>query len=295
MARRTKSKAGGGGGDGVEAAEIASPEDLEEVLGHRFGRPELLTLALTHRSYVYDAEAQGGTGAGAATTAEGLSLADPSLDNEQLEFMGDAVLGLLAAEALCQRFPASREGELTRLRASVVSRRHLGEVGTQLQLGRWLRLGRTAEQNQGRSNAALFANAVEALIAALYLDGGLAAARRFVEEKVLAGALPEMERAVTEGRGGGDRFSGGDFKSALQEMLQADGARKPQYRLVGESGPDHRRVFRVEVRLDGDEGAALAEAEGSTKKQAQQEAARIAMAKLSELRTGAALAGAENG
>jgi ribonuclease III len=278
MARRGKPKVVGGAGDEVDAAAIASPAELEAVLGHRFGRPELLTLALTHRSYVYDAEAQVGPVA---------DLADPSLDNEQLEFMGDAVLGLLAAEALCQRFPASREGELTRLRASVVSRRHLGDVGTQLQLGRWLRLGRTAEQNQGRSNVALFANAVEALIAALYLDGGLVAARRFVEEKVLAGALPEMERAVTEGKGGSSRLGVvGDFKSALQEMLQAEGARKPQYRLVGESGPDHRRVFRVEVRLDGDEGAALAEAEGSTKKQAQQEAAKIAVTKLSEVRRG---------
>src|SRR5580692_7009158 len=100
MARRAKSKVAGGGGDGVDAAEIASSAELEEILGHRFGRPELLTLALTHRSFVYDAEAQGGVGA-----AAGLSLADPSLDNEQLEFMGDAVLGLLVAEALCQRFP----------------------------------------------------------------------------------------------------------------------------------------------------------------------------------------------
>ena len=251
--------------------------ELEQLLGHTFARPELLTLALTHRSFVYDQEA----GSGGSTT----NLADPSLDNEQLEFMGDAALGLIAAEMLCQRFPQSREGELTRLRASVVSRRHLGHVGTELGLGRWLRLGRTAEQNQGRSNAALFANAVEALIAALYIDGGLPAARRFVEEKILAGALPEMERAVTGVKGaGGNQFSGavGDFKSALQEMLQADGARKPHYRLLSESGPDHRRVFRVEVRLDGEHGAALAEAEGLTKKQAQQEAARLAVARLSE-------------
>jgi ribonuclease-3 len=264
MARRTQTKSAT-----EEAPAPPAPAELEAVLGHTFTRPELLTLALTHRSYVYDAE----NGASAA------NLADPSLDNEQLEFMGDAVLGLLAAEALCQRFPASREGELTRLRASVVSRRHLGHVGTQLDLGRWLRLGRTAEQNHGRSNAALFANAVEALIAALYLDGGLPAARRFVEEKVLAGALPEMERSIAVG----DRFSGavGDFKSALQEMLQASGAPKPQYRLLSETGPDHRRIFRVEVRLDGPEGIALAEAEGSTKKQAQQEAARLAVAKLS--------------
>ena len=227
---------------------------------------------------MYDVEAAGAT--------PPANLADPSLDNEQLEFMGDAALGLLAAEALCRRFPNSREGELTRLRSSVVSRKHLGQVGLELGLGRWLRLGRTAERNQARSNLALFANAVEALIAALYLDGGLAAARRFVDEKVLGGALPAMERAMegsAPGSGSGDgRFNGvvGDFKSALQEMLQADGARKPEYRLVGESGPDHARVFRVEVRLDGEEGDALAEAEGSTKKQAQQEAARLAVAKL---------------
>ncbi len=192
--------------------------------------------------------------------------------------MGDAALGLLAAEALCRRFPGSREGELTRLRASVVSRKHLGEVGAQLGIGRWLRLGRTAEHNDGRSNTALFANTIEAVIAALYLDGGLPAARRFVEETILAEALPTMERSLAAGNGLSG--TGGDFKSALQEMLQADGGIRPQYRLVGESGPDHRRVFRVEVRLDDEQADALAEGEGSTKKQAQQEAARLAMAKL---------------
>ena len=253
-------------------AEPAPTAELERVLGHTFKRQELLMLALTHRSFVYDAAVSGATG----------NRADPSHDNEQLEFMGDAALGLLAAEALCRRFPASREGELTRLRASVVSRKHLGEVGTRLGLGRWLRLGHTAEKNAGRTNAALFANTMEALIAALYLDGGIEVARRFVEEAVLAGALPEMELSIAAGA----QFSGavGDHKSALQEMLQASGMGRPQYRLVKESGPEHRRVFRVEVRLEGDESrnGALAEAEGSTKKQAQQEAARLAVARLQE-------------
>jgi ribonuclease-3 len=256
----------------AEDPEAEAIEGLERLLGHTFKRPELLTLALTHRSYVYDRAASGLTG----------DLADPSQDNEQLEFMGDAALGLLAAEALCRRFPGSREGELTKLRASVVSRRHLGEVGTRMGLGRWLRLGHTAEKNAGRTNAALFANAVEALIAALYLDGGLEAARRFVEEEVLAGALPE--RVTAEG----ERVSGavGDHKSALQELLQASGMGRPLYHLLGESGPDHRRVFRVEVRLDGNKGdpGALAEAEGSTKKRAQQEAARLAFVKLAHLK-----------
>ncbi len=223
MARRTQPKSAGGKDLAGEAASSlgasALPAELEMVLGYRFTRPELLTLALTHRSFVYDAEAQGGAGTKAAA-----NLADPSLDNEQLEFLGDAVLGLLAAEALCRRFPASREGELTRLRASVVSRRHLGQVGTELGLGGWLRLGRTAEQNHGRSNAALFANAVEALIAALFLDGGLEAARRFVEEKVLSGALPEMARSLA----GGDKFSGAGGRFQVGAAGDAAGERGAQ-------------------------------------------------------------------
>jgi ribonuclease-3 len=248
-------------------------QDLERVLGHPFAQPELLTLALTHRSFVHDAKA-----------ARPEDLGDPGLDNEQLEFVGDAVLGLLAAEGLCRRFPASREGELTRLRASVVSRKYLGEVGTRLELGRWLRLGVTAEKNDGRRSAALFANAMEALIAALYLDGGLDAARHFVEMEVLEPAMPELHRSLTGEDGVGGAV--GDHKSAL-EMLQADKLGRPEYRLVSESGPDHRRVFRVQVTVVREDGAAaripagaLAEAEGSSKKQAQQEAARLAVAKL---------------
>jgi ribonuclease-3 len=266
MARRPSRKAAA-----IQVAALAGIEELEQMLGHKFQRPELLTLALTHRSYVYDAVMADGDD----------DRADPSHDNEQLEFMGDAALGLLAAEALCRRFPGSREGELTRLRASVVSRAHLGKVGTRLELGRWLRLGHTAEKNEGRTNAALFANTVEAVIAALYLDGGVEVARRFVEQQVLDGALPELEQSLARG----ERFSGavGDHKSELQELLQANGMGRPQYRLLSESGPEHRRVFRVEVRLDGDDGhGALAEANGSTKKQAQQEAARLAVAQLRE-------------
>ena len=260
MARRTADSHGD---------QAATAADLERVLGHRFKRPELLTLALTHRSFVYDAAAAG--------PAQASTLADPSKDNEQLEFLGDAVLGLLAAESLCRRFPALREGELTRLRAAVVSRHHLGEVGTRLGLGRWLRLGHTAEKNAGRSNAALFANALEALIAAVYLDGGLEAARTLVETEVLAGAVAGMEHTLSAGAAVNGTV--GDFKSALQEMLQAQGAERPEYRLVEESGPDHRRRFRVQVWLAG-RAQPLAEADGTTKKQAQQAAARLAIAVL---------------
>ncbi len=243
---------------------------LEGLLGHSFHQPHLLALAMTHRSFVYDKGAP----------AEGEDLADPSHDNEQLEFMGDAALGLLVAEALCNRFPGLREGELTRLRANLVSRRHLGEVGTRLNLGRWLRLGHTAEKNDGRKNAALFANAMEALIAALYLDGGLEVARAFVEREVLAGVLPGLERSITEETASGG-FSGavGDHKSSLQELMQAENMGRPEYVLISESGPDHRRVFHVEVQLNGE---TLAGAEGHTKKQAQQKAAQLAVTRLRE-------------
>ena len=250
----------------VAAVKEAGTE-LERLLGHRFRRPELLTLALTHRSHVYDA---------GLTLAAGADMADPSQDNEQLEFVGDAALGLLAAEALYRRYPGHREGELTRLRASVISRKHLGAVGVRLKLGQWLLLGHTAEKHAGRDNPALLANVMEALIAALYLDGGLEVARAFVEREVLGGALPEGDRMLAPG----EQFSStvGDHKSALQEMLQAQGKRKPEYRLIEESGPDHKRLFKVEVWLD--EAGAMAEAEGTTKKQAQQEAARLTVEKL---------------
>ena len=179
IAARPDTAVQGGPGGTARLSPASAPADLEAILGHRFRHPELLTLALTHRSYVYD------------SGSAGLDAADPSHDNEQLEFVGDAVLGLLAAELLCERYPALREGELTRLRASVVSSRHLGAVGARLGLGPWLRLGHTAEKNNARSNAALFANTVEALIAAIYQDGGLKAARRFVADQILLNALPD--------------------------------------------------------------------------------------------------------
>ena len=233
---------------------------------HQFKRPELLTWALTHRSLAYE------------TSPEALT--DPTADNEQLEFIGDAVLGLIVAEALFQRFPHSREGELTRLRASLVSRKHLGDVARRIDLGTILRLGRGEERSGGRQKHALLANALEAVIAALYLDGGLEAARSFVETNIIQPALPDLHLALRAG----DTFSGaiGDHKSALQEYLQALGAGQPQYILTDQSGPDHDKRFKVQVRIDDGAGGAraLVESEGSTKKQAQQEAARLSFERL---------------
>jgi ribonuclease III len=236
------------------------------LFDHPFKRPDLLTWALTHRSLAYETNPD--------------TLPDPAADNEQLEFVGDAVLGLAVAESLFRRFPSSREGELTRLRASLVSRRHLGEVAARIDLGSLLRLGRGEEQSGGRKKPALLANALEAVIAALYLDGGLDAARAFIEKHIIEPALPDLHLALD----GSKTFSGaiGDHKSALQEHLQATGAGQPHYVLTDQSGPDHQKRFRVEVRVDDKSGGsrALAESEGSTKKQAQQAAARLAFERL---------------
>jgi ribonuclease-3 len=251
-----------------QSEKKATPAPLTPapLFGHHFQRPELLTWALTHRSLAYETNPD--------------SLPDPAADNEQLEFVGDAVLGLVVAESLFRRFSASREGELTRLRSSLVSRRHLGEVAARIDLGSHLRLGRGEEQSGGRRKPALLANALEAVIAALYLDGGLDAARAFIEKHIIEPTLPDLHLAMQ----GGDTFSGaiGDHKSALQEHLQATGAGQPHYVLTDQSGPDHQKRFRVEVRIQDKTGGsrALAESEGTTKKQAQQDAARLAFQRL---------------
>jgi ribonuclease-3 len=252
----------------------------DSVFGYEFKDESLLRRALTHRSLAYETDPQ--------------SVDDTDADNEQLEFVGDAVLGLVVAESLFRRFSKSREGELTRLRASIVSRRHLGEMAVQIHLGDMLRLGKGEERSGGRAKAALLSNALEAVIAAIYLDGGLEAAAAFIEHAIIEPALPNLDLALagqtqaknhsTAHSSDSGTFSGavGDHKSALQEHLQAAGAGQPEYVLVSESGPDHRKRFRVEVRANTADGVStvLAESEGSTKKAAQQEAARIAFARL---------------
>lgn len=249
-----------------KSAGGAGVEEHGPALEHRFADPGLLTRALTHRSLAYE--------------VGGNALLEPDADNEQLEFVGDAVLGMLVAESLFRRFPASSEGELTRMRASLVSQSHLVTVATRLDLGARLRLGRGEEQTGGRRKPALLADALEAVLAALYLDGGLEVARRFVEQEIVIPALPDLRAAL----GNENTFSGavGDFKSALQERLQASGAGQPLYVVTAESGPDHRKSFRVEVRAgEGPEGSRrLAESDGPTKKAAQQQAARLALERL---------------
>ncbi|RXH54428.1 ribonuclease III [Granulicella sibirica] len=250
-----------------------TPEQPSDLYGHSFTNPFLLTRALTHRSL--------------SSETSPAALTDPTADNEQLEFLGDAVLGMVVAEALYKLFPASREGELTRLRASIVSRKHLGEVAARINLGPHLLLGRGEEQSGGRAKPAILANAIEAVIAALYLDGGIEAARNFIDRHIIQPSLPSLKAALDPE----STFSGavGDHKSALQEHLQATGQGQPKYVLTAQTGPDHQRRFRIEVRVpaplpdNADHTIALAEAEGPTKKQAQQAAAQQALAHLAHL------------
>ena len=249
----------------------SSASELEALLGHRFQKPELLKRALTHRSLAYEHHAGEPESADSRQTDD-----DPSADNEQLEFLGDAVIGFLVAEELCRRYPDLREGSLTRLRAELVSRRHLGMVAGRLNLGDYLLLGRGEERSGGRRKNALIANCIEAVVAALYLDGGLGVARAFVLREVLEPNVAALHRRML---GGG---SIGDYKSALQQRLQAQKEGQPEYSVRAESGPDHRKRFLVEVSLakSGAGAIPLAQGEGNTKKEAEQEAARRAMIKL---------------
>lgn len=243
---------------------------LQTSLGHAFRDEQLLVRALTHSSLAHEQSVE-------ARQAEDRATHGPSKeDNEQLEFLGDAVLGLVVAEILFRRFPGFHEGEWTRLRASLVSRRHMAQVAASLGLGEFLRLGRGEERSGGRKKSALLANSLEAIIAALYLDGGLAPVERFIDQHVVAPYLNDLREALDSG------VSLGDHKSALQELLQSQRGGPPNYVLKAESGPDHRKRFLVEVRIPrgGHSPTPLARGIGTTKKKAEQEAARRAFWKL---------------
>jgi len=245
-----------------------APSTLQAALGHTFLEQQLLVRALTHSSLAYEQGLEGRQGEGTTPLREE--------DNEQLEFLGDAVLGLVVAELLFRRFPDLHEGEWTRLRASLVSRRHLTQVASALDLGSYLRLGRGEDRGGGRKKSTLLANCVEAIIGALYLDGGLAPVAAFVNQYVVAPYVNDLRQALDRG------VSLGDHKTALQELLQAQKTGPPDYVLKAESGPDHRKRFLVEVRVAAGSGLAkaLARGVGTTKKRAEQEAARRAFEKL---------------
>jgi ribonuclease III len=240
--------------------------ELEAALGHGFARSELLVCALTHRSLVnqqmQEAPAEPPSSAG---------------DNERLEFLGDAVLGLVVGEALFLDHPEWREGELTRVRAQLVSRQHMARVAAAISLGDHLRLSRGEDRSGLRRKNTVLSNTMEAVIGALFLDGGLEPVRAFARRYVMGDTVEQLAEQLRSGA------ALGNYKSALQERLQAERAGSPVYRVKNESGPDHRKRFLVEVRLktaDGEPGKPLARGIGTTKKHAEQDAARRALAHL---------------
>ncbi len=223
---------------------------LEAALGHRFERPELLARAFTHRSRVYE------------------KTSSAASDNEQLEFLGDAILGFVVSDALVEAHPEYPEGRLSKLKAQLVSASHLHEVAARLRLGDHLLLGRGEEMSGGREKKALLANAVEALIAALYLDGGIAPARRFILRHIIGEAEPSSDVALAI-----------DYKSALQELAQSMRLPQPRYAIVEEYGPEHAKTFLVEVRVGRDW---VSRAEGLSKKSAGQKAAQEVLRQMEE-------------
>lgn len=254
----------------LDARRACDLERLEQVIGYRFCDPARLDLALTHSSVAYEQQQEH------AAKNDALRSDGKKDDNEQLEFLGDAVLGLAVTEHLFRAYPEFAEGTLTRLRAQFVSRQHLWHVAQQMGLGEFLSLGKGEERSGGRRKAAILANAVEALIAAIYLDGGLEPAVRIIDRWLLRDRLDSLAAAIRSGE------DVGDHKSALQEYFQAQGLGQPRYVVTSEAGPDHRKSFGIAVKrvaLDGSEEV-LASATGTRKKHAEQEAARLALLSL---------------
>ena len=218
-------------------------KDLEEAIGYRFKNITLLQNALTHSSYANE------------------RWHNSLMSNERLEFLGDSILGMLVAEYLYRNFPDRPEGELTRMRADMVCEKTLAAVANRIGLGKHLLLGNGEEQGGGRTRDSILADAVESVIAASFLDGGMEAAQRFIRQFIL------VEVPVT-------KLHNVDYKTALQELVQQKKNQVLSYTLVGESGPDHDKHFDVEVKLNG---KVVGIGSGSSKKRAEQDAARAAI------------------
>ena len=218
-------------------------KDLETAIGYRFHNITLLQNALTHSSYANE------------------RWHDSLMSNERLEFLGDSILGMVVAEHLYTKFPNRPEGELTRMRADMVCEVSLAKVANTVGMGKHLLLGNGEEQGGGRSRASLLADAMESVIAAAYLDGGMEAAKGIITRFILCNV------PLT-------KLSNADYKTALQERVQQKKNQVLSYQLVGESGPDHDKQFVVEVSLNGEP---VGRGTGSSKKRAEQDAAKNAM------------------
>ena len=223
-------------------------ETLEKKLGYAFRDRALLTNALTHSSYANENK-----GCGCDS-------------NERLEFLGDSVLGMVVAARLFELFPEMPEGRMTRLRAQLVCEDSLHRVAMALELGEYMRLGKGEEHTGGRKRTSILADAVEAIIAAMYLDGGMEVARSFIMDRI----LPEVTAARQE-------LAAADCKTELQERVQRKSGQSLSYALLEEKGPDHDKSFTVQVSLNGE---SIGVGEGRTKKEAEQAAARAALRKI---------------
>jgi ribonuclease III len=224
--------------------------ELESLLGYQFRDPRWVHQALMHSSRIPERAA-----------------CEPEESNEKLEFLGDAVLELIVSEELVRAFPDWSEGQLSKSRARLVNATAISLSAQRLGVGKYLLLGRGEEKTGGRTKPALLADAYEALIAAVYLDGGLEAARGFVRRSLVEGAIPVEA----------ERLGHTDHKSALQEFLQSRGMTPGAYHVIAETGPDHQKTFRVEVRIGGQVTAIGC---GRTKKEAEQSAAIAALIQL---------------
>ena len=218
-------------------------KDLETAIGYRFKNITLLQNALTHSSYANE------------------RWHNSLLSNERLEFLGDSILGMTVAEYLYRNFPDRPEGELTRMRADMVCEKALAKVAARIELGGQMMLGNGEEQSGGRNRDSILADAVESVIAACFLDGGMDAARQFIDRFVL------VEVPV-------QKMHNADYKTALQELVQQKKNQVLTYVLIGETGPDHDKRFEVELTLNGQ---VVGHGIGSSKKRAEQDAARNAM------------------
>ncbi len=221
-------------------------KDLEAAIGYQFHNISLLQNALTHSSYANE------------------RWHNSLLSNERLEFLGDSILGMLVAEYLYRNFPDRPEGELTRMRADMVCETTLAAVANTIHLGNHLLLGHGEEQGGGRTRDSILADAVESVIAASFLDGGMEAAERFIRRFIL------VQVPVT-------KLHNADYKTQLQELVQQKRNQVLTYLLAGESGPDHDKQFDVQVALNG---TVVGSGRGSSKKRAEQDAARNAIAAL---------------
>ena len=220
--------------------------DLEQSLGYHFRDISLLQQALTHSSYANE------------------RWRDSLASNERLEFLGDSILGMITAEFLYRTFPQRPEGELTKIRADLVCETSLAQVANRLGLGEYLLLGHGEEQGGGRRRISILADAVESILAAIYLDGGFPAALSMVQRFILTDIPIEHPRNM-------------DYKTKLQELVQQQKNQVIQYALIGESGPDHAKEFQIELCLNGQ---IVGTGSGSSKKRAEQEAAKSALEKL---------------